>query len=165
MTRPRDFNDILSRLTNVKCNGSKATADCPLPGHKTPAGHLTLKDGGDKALVTCQGGKHGYSDYCEAWGYDSLTYSRNGNGPEDNVQCNTQACIDDSLTLSPGGPMPVGHILDSIEGMFITGGNFQLTEVWADDFYVECAGACIPEPASLGLVGLGCLLLVRRRLA
>ncbi len=80
MARPRDFADIVSRIPGVKVTGSKAIAPCPLPGHKTPAGHLTLKDGGDKALITCQGGKHTYQDYCEALGFGSLTYSSNGIG-------------------------------------------------------------------------------------
>ncbi|MDP2919390.1 MAG: hypothetical protein Q8O43_04135 [Dehalococcoidia bacterium] len=78
--RPRDFEDILSRLPGAKQSGDSWTAPCNLSGHKTPAGHLTLKDAGDKALVTCQGGKHSYQDYCQAWGFDSLTYSDNGIG-------------------------------------------------------------------------------------
>lgn len=82
MTRPRDFNDILSKLPGAKQSGDHWTAPCPLPGHKTPAGHLSMKDAGDKALLTCQGGRHNYRDYCQAWGFDSLTYSRDGNGPE-----------------------------------------------------------------------------------
>ncbi len=86
MTRPRNFDDILSRLPGARQSGDNWAAPCPLPGHKTPRGHLTLKDVGDKALVTCHPGPHTYQDYCELWGYDSLTYSPNGNGPEDNKQ-------------------------------------------------------------------------------
>jgi len=82
MARPRDFNDILAKLPDAKQSGDSWVAPCPLPGHKTPQGHLTLTDAGDKALVTCQGGKHIYKDYCKAWGYDSLTYSPNSNGAE-----------------------------------------------------------------------------------
>jgi len=82
MTRPHNFEDILSKLPGVRQIGDHWTAPCPLPGHKTPAGHLTLKDTRDKALITCQGGKHSYQDYCATWGYDSLTYSPNGNGGE-----------------------------------------------------------------------------------
>ena len=78
--RPHCFNDILSMLSNVKRNGNKAAADCPLPEHKTPEGHLTVTDAGDKALVTCQGGKHSYQDICQWLGFDSLTYSNNGIG-------------------------------------------------------------------------------------
>ncbi|MFC1847058.1 hypothetical protein ACFLYS_03265 [Chloroflexota bacterium] len=80
MTSPRNFNDILSKLPGAKQSGDHWIAPCPLPGHKTPVGHLTLKDAGDKALVTCQGGRHSYQDYCHAWGYDSLNYSDNGKG-------------------------------------------------------------------------------------
>jgi hypothetical protein len=76
--RPRNFEDILSRLPGAKQSGDHWTAPCPLPGHKTPAGHLTLKDAEGKALITCQGGKHAYQDYCQEWGFDSLTYSDNG---------------------------------------------------------------------------------------
>jgi hypothetical protein len=43
-------------------------------------GHLTLKDAGDKALITCQGGKHSYQDICQALGFASLTYSDNSIG-------------------------------------------------------------------------------------
>jgi len=80
MIIPHDFNDVLSRLPGAKQSGDYWTAPCPLPGHQTPAGHLTLKDAGDKALVTCQGGKHTYEDICHTLGFDSLTY--NGNGAE-----------------------------------------------------------------------------------
>lgn len=57
MNRPRNFEAILSRLTGVKQSGDNWIAPCPASGHKTPAGHLTLKDAGDKVLVQCQGGK------------------------------------------------------------------------------------------------------------
>jgi len=83
MARPRDFNDILSRIPGAKIIGpGRAIAPCPLPGHKTPQGHLTLTDAGDKTLVTCQGGKHSYGDICQWLGFDSLTYSPSGNGAE-----------------------------------------------------------------------------------
>ena len=84
--RPRDFNDIVSRIPGVKVTGNKAVAPCPLPGHKTPQGHLSINDGGDKALVTCQGGRHTYEDICQAIGFDSLTYSTNGNGTEAKIR-------------------------------------------------------------------------------
>jgi len=82
MARPRNFNDILDRLPGAKQSGDSWTAPCPLPGHKTPAGHVTAKDGGDKALIYDQGGKHAYQDYCQAWGFDSLAYSDSDIGPE-----------------------------------------------------------------------------------
>lgn len=80
MARPRNFEDIRSKLPGAKQSGDHWTAPCPLPGHKTPAGHLTLKDAGDKALITCQGGKHSYQDICRALGFTSLAYSDNGIG-------------------------------------------------------------------------------------
>ena len=86
MARPVDFNDILSRIPGAKKSGDSWVAPCPLPGHKTPAGHLTINDGGDKALVTCQGGRHDFkkkADYdalCKTWGFDSLSYSNNSMG-------------------------------------------------------------------------------------
>ena len=82
MARPRDFSDILARLPGAKQSGDNGTAPCPLLGHKTPQGHLTLTDAGDKALVTCQGGRHTYKDICQALGFDSLTYSPTGSGAE-----------------------------------------------------------------------------------
>jgi putative DNA primase/helicase len=80
MARPQDFNDILSRIPGIKQSGDSWVAPCPLSGHRTPQGHLTLKGSGDKALITCQGGKHTYQDICQWLGFDSLTY--NGNGGE-----------------------------------------------------------------------------------
>lgn len=80
MARPKDFADVVSRIPGVRVTGNKAIAPCPLPGHKTPEGHLTLKDARDKALITDQGGRHTYEDICQALGFDSLTY--NGNGSE-----------------------------------------------------------------------------------
>jgi hypothetical protein len=80
MVRPHSFEDILFKLPDARQSGDNWSAPCPLPGHKTPAGHLTLKDAGDKALVTCQGGRHSYQDYCQLWGFDSLAYSSNGTG-------------------------------------------------------------------------------------
>lgn len=80
MTRPRNFEDILSRLPDAHRSGDSWTAPCPVPGHKTPAGHLTLTDARNKALVTCQGGRHSYQDICQALGFASLTYSDKGMG-------------------------------------------------------------------------------------
>jgi len=91
MARPRDFNDILSKLPDARQSGDEWLASCPLPGHKTPAKHLTLKDAGDKALATCFN-LHDFRDMkdydalCQALCFDSLTYSRNGNGPEPKMQ-------------------------------------------------------------------------------
>jgi len=81
MANPQNFSEILAKLPDAKQSGATWVASCPLPGHKTPAGHLNLKDCGDKALITCQGGRHTYTDFCKAWGYDSLTYSHNGSRP------------------------------------------------------------------------------------
>ncbi len=94
--RPRNFEDILSKLPGARQSGDSWIAPCPLPGHKTPAGHLSLRDGGGKALVTCQGGKHTYQDYCQAWGYDSLAYSDNGIGGYSTIG---NACY--SVTVPP----------------------------------------------------------------
>ncbi len=93
MTRPLDFNDLLARIPNVKLvRPGEARAPCPLPGHKTPENHLSIKDGGDKALVACQGGRHSYRDFCQAWGYDSLSYSSNGKRAEYSPSNNGNGC-------------------------------------------------------------------------
>lgn len=76
--RPRDFNNILYKLPDARQSGDEWIASCPLPGHKTPAGHLTLKDAGDKALVSCQGGRHTYQEICQWSGFDSLYYDGRG---------------------------------------------------------------------------------------
>lgn len=80
--RPHSFQDILSLLSDAKQKRDEWIASCPAPGHKTPVEHLTLKDAGDKALATCQRGRHSYPDICGALGFESLTYSKNGKGVE-----------------------------------------------------------------------------------
>ena len=78
MNRPRNFDDVLLKVQEAKHSGDGWTAPCPLPGHRTPAGHLTLKDAGDKCLVTCHGGKHTYEEITAWLGFSSLGYSNNG---------------------------------------------------------------------------------------
>lgn len=73
MSRPHSLDDILARLPDAKHSGSGWTASCPVPGHHTPADHLSVTDGGDKALVTCHG-PHDYREICGALGFQSLTY-------------------------------------------------------------------------------------------
>ena len=73
--RPRNVEDILSKLPDARKRGDQWTASCPLSGHKTPAGHLTLKDAGDKALATCQGERHTYQEICQGLGFESLSYN------------------------------------------------------------------------------------------
>jgi len=53
------------------------------------------------------------------------------------VQCGSQDCINNNLVPDPGGPIPVGNVVGFVEAMFVTGANGTLTEVWADDFFVE----------------------------
>jgi hypothetical protein len=74
--RPKNIEDILNKLTNVKSAGqSKWLADCPVPGHSTPAKHLSIEDTGVKALVMCfPSGGHTYADICKALGYQTLNY-------------------------------------------------------------------------------------------
>lgn len=76
--RPHSFQDILSQLPDARQSGDKFVASCPVPGHQSPAEHLTIKDAGDKALISCHGGGHRYQDICQALGFDSLTYSDSG---------------------------------------------------------------------------------------
>ena len=82
MARPRDFEEVLAKLPDARKSGDHWTAPCPAPGHTTPNGHLTLKDAGDKALVTCQGGRHTYQDICAALGFTTLSYTK-GKAPSD----------------------------------------------------------------------------------
>ena len=61
---------------------------------------------------------------------------------------------------NPGGAMPVGKVMTSIEGMFITGAGRQPARVWYDNINVEIT----PEPATMSVLAFGGLLmLVRRR--
>lgn len=78
MVRPRGFKDVISRFPDARKSGDGWIASCPVAGHKTPQGHLTITDAGDKALVTCQGGRHNYEELCQWLGFDSLTYSPDG---------------------------------------------------------------------------------------
>jgi len=73
---PRNINDVLQKLTNVKAAGqNKWIADCPVMGHSTPAKHLSIENTGTKALVKCfPSGGHTYADICKALGYDILSY-------------------------------------------------------------------------------------------
>jgi len=81
---PQNFADILSKLPDARQSGDEYIASCPLPGHKTPAGHLSVQDAGDKVLVTCHGGRHDFKNIeadrealCSAWGFESLKYGSN----------------------------------------------------------------------------------------
>jgi len=81
-TRPRNITDVLDELEGVKGAGQgKWTATCPCPGHDTPAKHLHVEDAGDKALVTCFPGTHGYAAICAALGFQTLSYGSNGHKP------------------------------------------------------------------------------------
>ena len=80
MTRPHNFDDVLSKLPGARQNGANWTAPCPLSGHKLPAGHLSLKDVGDKVLVQCQGGRHTYEEITAWLGFTSLNYNGTGGG-------------------------------------------------------------------------------------
>ncbi len=80
--RPHNLSDVLAKLPDAKQSGDEWIASCLCSGHKTPAGHLTIKDTGSKALAFCHGEKHNQKDICESLHYDSLTYSNNGNGHE-----------------------------------------------------------------------------------
>jgi len=80
MEKPRNFDDVLSKIPGAKQSGEDWAAPCPLPGHKTPSGHLTLKDAGNKALVSCWGGRHSYQDICRWLDFSSLVYSKKSNG-------------------------------------------------------------------------------------
>ncbi len=74
MHRPRDFDDVLSVIPGARpTRPGEATAPCPVPGHETPEGHLSLRDAGDKCLATCFG-PHTYEEICSALGFESLTY-------------------------------------------------------------------------------------------
>ena len=77
MNTPKNIDDILNKLSNVKSIGTKEwQSDCPCQGHNTPQKHLSITDTDDKALVKCFG-THTYEDICQTLGYDSLSYNTN----------------------------------------------------------------------------------------
>jgi hypothetical protein len=49
-------------------------------------------------------------------------------------------------TPNPLGPMPVGKIKTSIEGMFITGANSRISEIFYDDFFIDIIPAAVQIP-------------------
>lgn len=50
LQKPRNFEGLLSHIPKTKITGpGGAREPCPVAGHTTPAGHLTLTDAGDKA--------------------------------------------------------------------------------------------------------------------
>lgn len=108
ITRPRNFEDILARLPDARRSGDGWTSPCPGSGHSSPSGHLTLKDAGDKALITCQGGRHTYQDICQMLGFDSLSYI-GGNATIG------QACQPVNT--------PLKHVQKGLTGEVSTGGN------------------------------------------
>jgi len=110
MTKPRNFNDVLSKLPDARQSGDQWIASCPCPGHNTPKGHLTLKDAGDKALAICQGGKHSYADICQALGFDSLTYSDDGIGGYSTIGqgCQHVNCTRKQIRNSVDNPVGIG---------------------------------------------------------
>ncbi len=66
LRRPKNFGEVLAKLTNGKKSGGEYHGDCPC-GHSTQDGHLTLSDAGDKALVKCfPKGTHTYDQICQA---------------------------------------------------------------------------------------------------
>lgn len=79
MNSPKHIGEILNKLAHVEKMADGWQADCPCPGHDSPSKHLSVKDAGDKALVTCFNA-HSYQDICKALGFESLTYS-NGHKP------------------------------------------------------------------------------------
>ncbi len=86
--------------------------------------------------------------------YDKLQWQQEPGGPIYDVIQGTSA------TQNPNGPMPVGKIMTSIEGMFITGTSREPAEVWYDEIHVEI----VPEPVTMGVLAFGGLLmLVHRR--
>ena len=63
-------------------------------------------------------------------------------------------------TDNPGGPMPVGMIFDSFEGIYFSH-TTDAGEAWIDAIFVEVIP--VPEPAALALLGIGGLLMTSRR--
>ena len=78
--RPTSIGSILNKLANVHKITGGWQADCPCQGHDTPKNHLSVKDAGDKALVTYFG-SHSYEDICQALGFESLTYNQTAPTP------------------------------------------------------------------------------------
>ena len=63
MNRPRNFDEVVSKIPGAKQGADKSRggwwlAPCPLPGHKHPGGHFSVRDAGNRAVVKCFGGVH-----------------------------------------------------------------------------------------------------------
>jgi len=94
LKKPRTIQDVLDRLNGVKIHSGHYQADCPVVGHVTPIGHLSVKDGGDRALVTCHGRGHTYQEICATLGFESLSYSTNNNRPASGVKLKDHEAIE-----------------------------------------------------------------------
>ena len=80
LTAPRNIGDVLNKLTHPRLESDGHwKADCPVDGHKTPGGHLSIMDTVDMAVVYCHpDGQHDHKSVANAIGFDTLTYSKNG---------------------------------------------------------------------------------------
>lgn len=75
--------------------------------------------------------------------YDLLQVDQDGpNGPGGFVNILQTSVA--GTTPTPNGAMPVGKVLNSIEGMFITGASGQTTEVWYDNLHVYIEPGATP---------------------
>jgi len=83
----RDLADVARRLDQAGLAHDFAPgkhqikASCPLPGHTTPDGHLSITDKGDRFLIHCIPGPHKSPEILAALGIAALSYSPNGHTP------------------------------------------------------------------------------------
>ncbi len=129
LARPRNIEDTLAKLTGVKKVGDHWEADCPAPGHKTPQGHLSIKDVPRMALAHCHpDGGHSYQDICAALGFESLTYANDGSQP---------------------GPAPFPKLTDT-EAMALLKQSYGVTEATIRHFGIKADYECWKYPVNGG---------------
>ena len=85
--------------------------------------------------------------------------------PSDDITINLVQA-DDSANQNnnpnPGGPLPLAQPgAQIVEGLVFTDAYRKQAQYWVDNIFIEV----IPEPASLSLLGLGGLMMIRRRRA
>lgn len=87
--RPRDFDHVLSEaegmgLTIDRTGRTQAKITCPCPGHRSPDGHVSLTDLGDRFLAKCHpNDQHAPAEILAALGWDAWRYTTTTHTPTD----------------------------------------------------------------------------------
>lgn len=144
-----DINPTQAACLGKDCKDNPYTAGDPVPGR----GLVPWEIRANKMYDNMQRYVFEYVVGDTHWDVLQVEHPFDGHGLIDIVQ-------GPDSTDDPGGPMPVGLILDSFEGMYFSH-TTDAGEAWIDAIRVEVIP--VPEPAALALLGIGGLLMTSRR--